>query len=87
MPTPSPRRRRSAGPGRLTLSEIAALSGVCVRTLRRRLIPNDDAAVRQFWVHALDLRKRETGRLGLIHGDATLVRKHLPTISGVDAPL
>lgn len=69
------------------MSEIAVLAGVCVKTLRRRLIPNDDPAVRQFWVQALDLRKRTSGLLGLIHGDAALVRKHLPTISGVDAPL
>ena len=87
MPSQNPRRRRSAGPGRLTLSEIAVLVGVCVKTLRRRLLPSDDAALRHYWVQALDLKKRKTGVHGLVHGDASLIRQHLSAIRGVDDSL
>lgn len=87
MTNPSPRRGRSAGPGRLTLSEIAVLVGVCVKTLRRRIIPGNDAPRRQYWVRTLDLQKRRSGVLGLIHGDAGLVRRHLSEIRGVDESL
>jgi len=87
MPTPSPRRGRSAGPGRFTLSEIAALAGISVKTLRRRILPPLDDACRRQWVAALDLRHRDAGALGLIHGDAALVHQHLAAIAGLDRPL
>lgn len=87
MPNSSPRRGRTAGPGRLTLSEIAVLAGVCVKTLRCRVLPADDASARQHWVQTLDLKKRRVGVHGLIHGDATLVRQHMSSITGEDDSL
>ena len=85
-PAPRRRRRAHAGRGRLTLAQIADLTGLSTTTLHRTLRPTGDVAARRYWQEALDLRLREHGRYGLLHACAERVHARLAELRGEDPP-
>jgi len=85
-----PRRRRAAvlPPGRLTFREIAALLGISVIPLRRRVRPVGDQATRRLWAQRLDLKRRQRGdSLPVYHACRRRVEEWGPEITGTDPPV
>lgn len=85
-----PRRRRAAvlPPGRLTFREIAALLGISVITLRRRVRPVGDQVTRRIWAQRFDLKRRQRGdSMPVYHACCRRVEERGPEIAGTDVPV
>lgn len=72
----------------MTFREIAALLGISVITLRRRVRPVGDEATRRLWVQRLDLKRRQRGdSLPVYHACRRRVEEWGPEIAGTDLPV